>query len=56
MIYQDYGITGVDPSVLEILSRKLEFSFDYQYSEVWGAEIGSSGLWSGTIGAVSDQF
>ena len=55
MLYDDVsgGFSGGgDVNAVSVFASKLGFTFDFKRTKVWGAEIGDTGEWTGTIGEV----
>ena len=55
-LFRDDGtLTGADVKIVNIFADKLGFAgFKFLKTKIWGAEIGNTGAWSGTIGAVKN--
>ena len=55
MFRDDGTLTGADIMITNIFADKLGFAgFRFVKTKIWGAQIGDTGAWSGTIGAVKN--
>ena len=50
MIKTKDGLTGVDPTVLDITAKKFNFTYDLMFEQTWGIKV--NGSWSGMMSRV----
>jgi hypothetical protein len=53
--YIIYGpkLLGIDVDILDILSKKFDFTYEFKFEKTWGRFDKKSGQWKGTVGSVS---